>query len=126
MVTAKAGSCPLPGPTLTEREAIIARFNTRVDQATETSPASKEWVRGALHRRGAARCPVRLKRLSLDVILRYGDALADLFCEHPDDVVFTPAYDIFLGYQAPDHPQPVNIVQVLTEEARWKDEWGSE
>jgi len=112
--------------TLQEREAIIQRFNARVDQASAASPPSKNWVRAALRRRGASRCPVRLKRLSLDVILRYGDALADLFCQYPDDAVFVPAYDFSVGYQPQDSPNRINPIQVLTEEARWLDEWGSE
>jgi len=112
--------------TLQEREAIIQRFNARVDQALVSSAPSKDWVRKALHRGGAERCPVRLKRLSLDVILRHGDALADLFCQYPDDAVFTAAYEMNTGYQPKDRPDPINPVQALTEEARWMDEWGTE
>jgi len=112
--------------TLQERETIIQRFNARVDQATADSAPSKDWVRRALRRGGAERCPVRLRRLSLDVILRHGDALADLFCQYPDDVVFTAPYDMFVGYQPGDHPNRVNPLQVLTEQARWLDEWGTE
>jgi len=109
--------------TLHERETIIQRFNARVDQATAASVPTKDWVRKALHRGGAERCPVRLRRLSLDVILRHGDALADLFCQYPDDVVFAAPYDIFVGYQPGDHPNRVNPLQVLTEQAQWLDEW---
>jgi len=112
--------------TLQEREGVIQRFNARVDQALAGSAPTKGWVRSALRRDGASRCPVRLRRLSLDVILRHGDALADLFCQYPDDAVFAPAYDIFTGYQPSDRPNPINVVQVLTEEARWFDEWGTE
>lgn len=112
--------------TLHERETIIQRFNARVDQATAASAPTKDWVRTALRRGGAERCPVRLRRLSLDVILRHGDALADLFCQYPDDVVFAAPYDIFVGYQPGDHPNRVNPLQVLTEQARWLDEWGTE
>jgi hypothetical protein len=64
--------------------------------------------------------------LSLDVILRHGDALADLFCQYPDDAVFAAPYDIFVGYQPGDRPNRVNPLQVLTEQARWLDEWGTE
>lgn len=111
--------------TLLEREGVIQRFNARVDQAMAASAPTKGWVRSALRRDGASRCPVRLRRLSLDVILRHGDALADLFCQYPDDVVFAAAYDMFVGYQPADRPQRVNPIQVLTEEARWLDEWGT-
>ena len=103
----------------------IARFNERVDQACRAQPAARAWVRGALHRQGARRCPVRLRRLSLDIILRYGDALADLFAAYPDDVVFAASYDIFLGYQRPDAPERVDLVAALTGPAEWTDEWGT-
>jgi len=79
------------------RIASIARFNARVDQAQEARPATKSWVDAALRGRGAARCPVRMRSLSLDVILRYGDDLADLFVAYPDDVLLLPAYDLFAG-----------------------------
>ena len=111
--------------TLAEREAIVRRFNERLEQAQLESPATEAWVRKALRRGGAPRCPVRLKRLSLDVILRYGEALADLFCEYPDDAVFVQAYDIFVGYQAGDCPAPIDPIRVLTEDAEWTDEWGT-
>ena len=110
---------------LAERETLIQRFNARMDQAMAASAPTKGWVRNALHRRGAGRCPVRLRRLSLDVILRHSDALADLFCQYPDDAAFAPAYDIFVGYQPADRPDRINPVQVLTEDARWLDEWGT-
>ena len=71
---------------VSEMQAILSRFDERVSAALHQHPRSKEWVRKALRRQGAARCPVRLKRVSLDVILRYGDDLADLYCQFPDDV----------------------------------------
>jgi len=74
---------------------------------------------------GAPRCPVRFRRLSFDVILRYGDALADLFCEYPDDTAGAQPYDIFLGYQPPGRPSRLDPVKVLTEDAQWTDEWGT-
>src|SRR5512145_2662606 len=103
----------------------MQRLKARVDQAMAASAPTKGWVRETLHRGGAKRCPVRLRRLSLDVILRHGDALADLFCLYPDDAAFAPAYDIFVGYQPADRPDRINPVQVLTEDARWLDEWGT-
>jgi uroporphyrinogen decarboxylase len=112
--------------TLAEREALIRRFHARVDQAITDSAPTKTWVRQALRRGGAGRCPVRLKRLSLDVILRHGDALADLFGQYPDDAVGVPAYEMNIGYQPAGDPQPVNPIQVLTEDAAWLDEWGTE
>jgi uroporphyrinogen decarboxylase len=111
--------------TVAEREEIVRRFHTRVDAAIAGCSPSKQRIKQALSRGGAARCPVRLRRLSLDVILRYGDALAELFCEFPDDAIFTPSYDLFIGYQSPDREPKINTIQVLTEDAQWTDEWGT-
>jgi len=107
------------------RIASIARFNARVDQAQEARPATKSWVDAALRGRGAARCPVRMRSLSLDVILRYGDDLADLFVAYPDDVLLLPAYDLFVSYQPPGSANPIDPVRVLIEPAEWTDEWGT-
>ena len=114
-----------PTNSLSQRESAIRRFHERVDRATLDAPAGKEWVRKALHRGGAPRCPVRLRRLSLEVILRYGDDLADLFCAYPEDTIFAAPYDIFIGYQPPGAPHRINMIQALTEEAPWTDEWGT-
>jgi uroporphyrinogen decarboxylase len=111
--------------SLPERESVIRRFNERVDRAMAGRAPTKAWVRKALRRGGAPRCPVRLRRLSHDVILRHGDALADLFGRYPDDTVFVSAYDIFIGWQPPDRPDPIDPVRVLTEDAEWTDEWGT-
>ena len=108
-----------------EMEAIVARFEDRVNRAMAAAPPTKDWVKKAVHRQGSGRCPVRIKRLSLDVVLRYGDALADLFCRFPDDVVSIIPYDISIGYQAPDKHPRINPVEVLTRDAQWTDEWGT-
>jgi uroporphyrinogen decarboxylase len=105
-------------------QAIIARFHQRVGAAFQNHPTSKASVRNALHRQGSERCLVRLKRLSVDVILRYGDDLADLFCMYPDDVLWVQAYDYGVGFQPPG-PNRVDEVEVLTRDARWTDEWGT-
>ncbi len=89
------------------------------------TPPSKEWVRRAVRRQGAPRCPVRNRRLSFDVMLRHADGLADLFCEFPDDTVFLTAYDLFVGYQSPQRTERVNPVEALMHNARWTDEWGT-
>src|SRR5258706_14091992 len=78
---------------LSRMEEIIARFNERVDASQRARPADRAWVMEAIQRRGGRRCPIRLKRLSLDAIVRYGDALADLFCEFPDDAMAFSSYD---------------------------------
>ena len=108
-----------------QMEAILARFEARVNAAMAASPPSKAWVKEAIHRRGSGQCPVWIKRLSLDIVLRYGDALADLFCEYPDHAVRVVPYDIFIGYQPPGRTPQINPVEVLMRDAQWKDEWGT-
>jgi uroporphyrinogen decarboxylase len=110
---------------LAQREAIVRRFNERVTGALRDSPPTKDLVRRALRRQGVPRCLVRVQRLSLDVILRYGDDLADLFCAYPDDLISPHPYDFFVGYQKPHAKDSINPIQVLTEPATWTDEWGT-
>ena len=111
----------LPVPDM---QAILSRFERRVSDALQKRPRSKDWVRKALRRQGAARCPIRLKRISLDLILRYGDALSDLYCQYPDDVLCIQAYDYSIGYQPPEK-EPLNEVEIFTRSAEWTDEWGT-
>ena len=109
---------------LSEKQAIVSRFDHRVSAAFGNHASSKEWVRKALHRQGSARCPVRLKRISLDVILRYGDDLADLYCQFPDDVLWVSPYDYSVGFRPPGM-EPIDEIDVLTQSAEWTDEWGT-
>ncbi len=110
---------------ISEMEAGIARFEARVHAAQAANPPTKSRVKRALLGKGTERCPVRLKRLSFDIILRYGDALADLFCEYPDDVVAMIPYDITVGYQPPEKSPRVNPVEALMRDMEWTDEWGT-
>jgi uroporphyrinogen decarboxylase len=110
---------------LSEKQAIVSRFEEKISQAQSDSPPTREWVSKAIRRQGTGRCPVRLKRLSVDVVIQYGDRLADLFCQFPDDVIYAQACDFSVGYQPPDREDRVNEVQVLTESAEWMDEWGT-
>ncbi|MCL5097959.1 MAG: hypothetical protein M1608_10625 [Candidatus Omnitrophica bacterium] len=112
-------------PGIAEIQTAVERFNSRVDDAMRNKPPTKEWVRKAVRRQGADRCPVRLRRLSYDVILRYGDDLADLFCEYPDDLYCAQAYELFIGYQAPGRAHPIDPLHALTQSAQWTDEWGT-
>src|SRR3990170_4167417 len=89
-----------------ERRAIIDRFNARVDAAQQAAEPTKAWVRKAIRREGAPHCPVRLRRVSLELVLRYGDALADLFVRFPDDITLISAYDQFVGHQPPGTRTP--------------------
>ncbi|MBM4091805.1 MAG: hypothetical protein FJ276_20615 [Planctomycetes bacterium] len=107
---------------LEQTRATLDRFNGRFDESHAKAPPSKRWVRRALHRRGAERCPVRLKRMSYDLILRYPDELANLFTQYPDDTVFAQAYEFCLGYRP---LTPMDPLRALTEAAEWTDEWGT-
>jgi uroporphyrinogen decarboxylase len=109
---------------LSEMEAIISRFDERVSGAMRKHSSSREWVRKAIRRQGAMRSPTRLKRISLDVILRYGDDLADLYCQFPDDVLWVQPYDYSVGHR-PQGMEPINEIEVLTRSAEWTDEWGT-
>jgi uroporphyrinogen decarboxylase len=114
------------GRSLDEMEATARRFEERVYAAQAASPATKDFVRAALRRQGAPRCPIRMRRLSAEVIIRYGDKLADLFCEYPDDIICLYAYDLFVGYQPPEKKNPVRLVESQTQDLQWVDEWGTE
>ena len=108
-----------------ERRATIGRFSDRVDAAEEAAAPTKAWARNAVKRAGAPRCPVRLRRLTHDIVLRYPDALGDLFAEFPDDVIHIQPYDMFFGYQSPEAEPQVDPIRGLTEAATWVDEWGT-
>jgi uroporphyrinogen decarboxylase len=105
-------------------ENIVTRFEERMDAAQMAVPPNKERVRKALRREGADRCLVRMNRLSMDVMVRYGDALADLFCQFPDDVVMVRPYDFVLGYQPPGRLGRLSNAEALMQEKEWVDEWG--
>jgi uroporphyrinogen decarboxylase len=107
-----------------KRETILS-FNKRVEAASSRAAPSKDWVRAALRRKGSKRCPIRLKRLSYDIILKYPEGLAQLFEEYPDDVTAVQAYDATIGRQGEDEPDRIDPIRVLTEDADWKDEWGT-
>jgi uroporphyrinogen decarboxylase len=108
-----------------KRAARVRSFGDRVGRAFRESAPTRDLVRNALRRQGAPRCAVRVQRLSLDVILRYGDDLADLFCAWPDDVISLHPYDMFVGYQAPERKDRIDELEVMTESAAWVDEWGT-
>jgi uroporphyrinogen decarboxylase len=131
---ASPGACPdetlgcadfrsLPIP---EMETILQRFEHRVTKAQQLNPPTKDRVKQAIRRQGTGPCPVRLKRLSLDIILRYGNRLADLFCAYPDDLVAVIPYDITIGYQLPGKTPFINAVEVMMRSAEWTDEWGTQ
>jgi len=121
---ANSGPADYRALPLDAMEDIVTRFKERVDAAQLASPPNKERVRKALRREGADRCLTRINRFSTDVIVRYGDALADLLCQYPDDVVFIVPYEFTLGYQPPNRPGRLSNVEALMQEMEWVDEWG--
>ncbi len=112
----------LPVSEMAER---IEEFENRITAAQLVQPPTKEHVKQALRGNGDGHCPVRIKRLSLDVILKYGRDLADLFRQYPDDVIAVIPYDITIGYQPPDKTPRVNVVEAMMREMQWWDEWGT-
>ena len=110
--------------TTAKKKSIIRRFSERVDAAAERVRRAR---RGSARpcRGGGAALPVPVSALTLDLILRYGDALADLFCQYPDDIALTQAYDTLVGHQPADRADRINLVEVMTHRRRWTDEWGT-
>lgn len=95
--TTKSSSADFRTLPLSEQQAIISRFDAQVSDAIQKHPSSKEWVCGALHCEGPARCSVELKRTSLDEIFRYDDDLADPYCQFLDDVRWVQPCDYGVG-----------------------------
>jgi uroporphyrinogen decarboxylase len=110
--------------TFAQAKERFARFEERVSDAQRRAPPTLELVRNAIHRKGAPRCPSRIRRLSVDIVLRHGDALADLFCEYPEDTVMLAPYEISVGFQPPEKKDRIDPLRVMTESAQWTDEWG--
>ena len=110
---------------LARMEELIARFNERVDAVQRRRAPDRDWVTEAIGRRGGRRSPIRLKRLSLDVIVRYGEELADIFCDLPDDLISFAPYEWSVGFQPASRTDRVNTVQALMKESQWVDEWGA-
>jgi uroporphyrinogen decarboxylase len=103
----------------------IARFEERTKAALLANPSNKEFVKQAIQRRNTGRCPVRLNRLSVDSIIRFGDDLTDLLCEYPDDLAAIFPYDMCVGYQPPEKKDKIDPMKVRIENAEWIDEWGT-
>ena len=102
---------------LSTMEDIVARFKDRVDAAQLAEPTDERSCQSkAVRRQGADRCLTRMYRFSTDVIVRYGDALADLLCQYPDDVIFVVPYDFTLGYQCPGRPGHLTNVEAMMQE----------
>jgi len=121
---AKSGRDRYRSLLLNALEDTVTRFQESVEEAQLASPPNKEWVRKTLRREGAGRCLTRMNRFSTDIIVRYGDALANLLCQYPDDVVFVVPYDFALGYQSPGRPDHLSNIEALMLEKEWVDEWG--
>ncbi len=109
----------------TSVHAAVRAFDARVDAAAAAAPPSKAWVRAAVRRQGASRPPVRLRRLTVDIVLRHGDLLAELFSAFPDDVQHVQPYDMTTGWQGGGAAPPLDPFTLLTTDARWTDEWGT-
>ncbi len=112
------------GQRVSELQKVAARFEDRLRAAQQANPPTREMVKQAIKRQWNGRCPSWAKRLSVDVILRYGDDLAELFCQYPDNVVRLAPYELSIGHQS-DRKDRINPIEVLTQDAQWTDEWGT-
>ncbi len=106
---------------LAEMEARVARFEAAVKDAQLASAPSRELLKKAVTRQPVERCPVWLRRVSPDLVIRYGDALIDLFAEFPDDLGRVSPYDLMVGYKPKVKISPV---EAMMTNAEWVDEWG--
>ncbi len=111
--------------SLEEARAVVRLFDERVAGALLTAEPSKAWTARALAHQGASRCPVHLRELSYEVILRHGDILAELLIEDPDDLVFVDPYEWAIGFQVPGAEDPIDPLRALTQDSDWIDEWGT-
>ncbi len=111
--------------SLEEIKAVVRRFDERVTGALQKAEPSKAWTGRAIARQGAPRCPVHLRELSYDVILRHGEVLAELLVDYPDDLVFVDPYEWAIGHQALGAMEPIDPLQALTQDSEWTDEWGT-
>jgi uroporphyrinogen decarboxylase len=106
---------------LQEMEARCARFEKAVWDAQLAAPPTRDLLKSAVTRTGASRCPVWLRRVTPDLIIRYGQELIDLFTEFPDDLGRVAPYDLMVGYNTPSKVTPV---EALMMNAEWVSEWG--
>jgi uroporphyrinogen decarboxylase len=113
-----------PALSVAELKAVAERFEQRVRDAQRANGPTKEMVRKAIRRKATGRCPSWAKRLSMDVVVKYNDALADLFCEFPDDLVRIAPYELWIGHQKPGTDR-IDPVVIGTQDAEWTDEWGT-
>lgn len=97
-----------------------------MERALQESTPTKELVRNALRGKASPHCIIRVWRLSLDVILRYGDELAGISCAYPDDIISPHPHGMFIGYQPPARKDPIDSLRVMVESATWMDEWRTE
>ena len=121
----KGGSAIAGASGIAEWKATASRFEQRIRDVQRARGPTRDTVRRAIRRQGSGRCPSWTKRLSMDVVVKYGDDLADLFCEYPDDLVRIAPYELWIGHQPPDRKDKVDPVVILTQDAEWDDEWGT-
>jgi len=57
----RAITVDLSSRPLSEKQATVSRFEQKISEAQQNAPPTREWVRKAIRRHGAPRCPVRIK-----------------------------------------------------------------
>jgi uroporphyrinogen decarboxylase len=106
---------------LEEMERRVARFEDGVWGAQIAAPPNHDLLKKAVRREHAARCPVWLRRVTPDLVIRYGDALIDLYTEFPEDLGRVSPYDLMVGYKPKVKITPT---EALMTNAEWISEWG--
>ena len=107
--------------SLAEMENKVARFEDAVRAAQLAAPANRDLLKGAVRRQGAERCPIWLRRVTPDLVIRYGEALVDLHTEFPDDLGRVSPYDLMIGYKPKVKITPT---EAMMTNAAWVSEWG--
>lgn len=106
---------------LAEMERRTARFEEAVWAAQIAAPPNHALLKQAVKRQGAERPPVWLRRVTPDLVIRYGDALIDLYKEFPDDLGRVSPYDLMVGFKTKSKITPTEAMMLDSE---WISEWG--
>jgi len=106
---------------LAEMERRVARFEEAVWAAQIAAPPNHALLQDAVKRKNAARCPVWLRRVTLNLVIRYGDALIDLYQEFPDDLGRVAPYDLMVGFNPKVKITPT---EAMMTDSEWISEWG--
>src|ERR1017187_2166035 len=100
---------------LAEMARRTARFEEAVWAAQIAAPPNHALLKQAVGRRGAERPPVWLRRVTPDLVIRYGNALIDLYKEFPDDLGRVSPYDLMVGFKTKSKITPTEAMMLDSE-----------